>query len=189
MTMTTQDKAPGKVFESTEAYEFHPFANTFPLMNDKEWQWENFLADLKTNGQRETVKLTSDDKIADGRNRFRACKQLGIPCKFEYLATAQEQDLRGYIESLNAHRRHLSKAQVDDAIANLREQGKSIPQIAKETGKSIGAVHNAIKKAEKKKGKPLTTTVKTAKGHRQKAHITAPKKSTVKKEERITSSI
>jgi hypothetical protein len=60
--------------------DWHPFAETFPLLKGAEW--EAFKADIqKTNGpaQRAAYRVVNGQKQGlDGRNRFRACQELGI---------------------------------------------------------------------------------------------------------------
>jgi hypothetical protein len=59
---------------------FHEVANLFPLLEGKDF--EDFKADIATNGQRDDV-WTWQGKIIDGRNRARACEDLGVePCLF-----------------------------------------------------------------------------------------------------------
>lgn len=49
-------------------------ANAGPLANPA--KFEAMVNDIKTRGLREKIKLTSDGKIAEGRNRYRALRQL-----------------------------------------------------------------------------------------------------------------
>jgi hypothetical protein len=88
------------------AFQIHPLAEIFPLMNEKEF--EKLVADIKTNGVIEALWM-SDGKVIDGRNRLRACQQLGIT------PSTREWDGKGslleFIISLNLHRRHLKERQ------------------------------------------------------------------------------
>ena len=49
-------------------YEFHPFANVFPLLDDDDLG--TLTEDIRENGQREPVILY-DGKILDGRNSMK----------------------------------------------------------------------------------------------------------------------
>jgi hypothetical protein len=85
---------------------FHKVAELFPLMEGE--AYDLLKADIAAHGQREPI-WTLDGKIIDGRNRYRACKALGIEPK------AQEWDGNGslveFVVSLNLHRRHLDSGQ------------------------------------------------------------------------------
>lgn len=87
--------------------EFHPLANIFPLMAGQEF--DAFAADVKEHGLREAIWLY-EDKIIDGRNRYRACVQEGIEPKFiAYIGSPET--VVPHVVSLNLHRRHLNKSQ------------------------------------------------------------------------------
>src|SRR5262249_29148462 len=85
---------------------FHPVADLFPPMPDTEY--EEFKNDIQANGQL-VDGWTYQGKIIDGRNRYRACRELGVQPRF------QEWDGRGslvaFVISLNDRRRHLTPTQ------------------------------------------------------------------------------
>jgi ParB-like chromosome segregation protein Spo0J len=105
--------------------EAHPVADIFPPMANGEYQ--AFVADIRANGQRETI-WTYKGQILDGRNRYRACTELGIrPLTTEY--PGDEASLTAFVISLNLHRRHLNESQralVAAKLANLRPGGDRI---------------------------------------------------------------
>lgn len=85
--------------------EFHPLANVFPMMSEEEYA--ELKADIKQNGLRTPI-YRYQGSILDGRNRWKACQELGIIPDF--------QDYGGdsplsFVISLNLHRRHLSAGQ------------------------------------------------------------------------------
>jgi hypothetical protein len=83
--------------------EFHELANVFPLLEGKEYA--DLKADVKANGVREPA-WTYQGKLIDGRNRYRACQDLGLE-----LPTREwdgNGSLAAFILSLNLHRRHLT---------------------------------------------------------------------------------
>lgn len=86
--------------------EFHEVANLFPLMEGVEF--EELKADIAANGLRESG-WTYQGKLIDGRNRYRACQELGLDF------STREWDGNGslvtFVVSLNLHRRHLSSSQ------------------------------------------------------------------------------
>jgi hypothetical protein len=94
----------------------HPLAELLPPMTEREYQ--NLKADMQANGLREPVTLYND-RILDGRSRYRACRELGIEPKFS------EWDGRGsplqFIMSMNLQRRHLTTSQRALLGANIKQ--------------------------------------------------------------------
>src|SRR5437764_806061 len=87
--------------------EFHEVANIFPMMADEEFT--ALVADIKTNGQLTPV-WTYQGKIIDGRNRYKACMELGIEPQFKEW-NGDEANLLSFVLSLNLQRRHLTSSQ------------------------------------------------------------------------------
>jgi N6-adenosine-specific RNA methylase IME4 len=92
----------------TDEIEFHPVADIFPMMSDREF--DDLVTDIAEHGLREPVWLHGDGRIVDGRNRYRACIKAGVSPSFR---TYQGDDSRlvSFVVSLNLHRRHLSESQ------------------------------------------------------------------------------
>ena len=86
--------------------EFHEIANIFPMMQSDEY--ENLVADIKQNGLIEPIILY-ENKILDGRNRWKACIEAGVEPRFENYSGDSPIS---YVISKNANRRHLSKSQL-----------------------------------------------------------------------------
>jgi hypothetical protein len=106
---------------SMKRYEFHPFANVFPMMTDSEYA--ELVADIKANGLEEAITMY-DGKVLDGRNRYKACLELGHDP--EYGATGlRDGDLQddaealAYVISKNLMRRHLDESQRAMVAAKL----------------------------------------------------------------------
>jgi ParB-like chromosome segregation protein Spo0J len=111
--------------------QFHPLANIFPLMEDAEF--DELVADIKANGQHARIVL-KDGMILDGRNRYRACRKLGIEPSFACKAYSDQiTDPAAYVISANIHRRHLKPEEKEPLIAKLlaADPGKSDRQVAK----------------------------------------------------------
>lgn len=103
--------------------EYHPTANLFPLLEGPDF--DALVADIKANGLRESITLL-DGKILDGRNRYRACLQVGVDPTF------REFDGNGsplaFVISLNLHRRHLDESQrsmVAGKLATMKQGART----------------------------------------------------------------
>lgn len=86
----------------------HEAANLFPMMAPAEF--EAFKADIKEHGVREWIVLY-EDKILDGRNRYKACVELGLEPECCEMEPGDDFDPVSYVLSANLHRRHLTDAQ------------------------------------------------------------------------------
>lgn len=85
--------------------DFHPLADFFPLIEGAEF--EALVSSIRHNGLIEPITLF-ENKILDGRNRYRACKQTGVELKFDDFTG--EDPIR-FIVSKNVNRRHLNTSQ------------------------------------------------------------------------------
>jgi hypothetical protein len=94
---------------------------TFPPMSDE--AFAALVADIRENGLREAIVLY-EGKILDGRNRYRACTEVGIePITKQW---DQRGDALSFVVSKNLHRGHLNESQrgmVAAKIATLRRGG------------------------------------------------------------------
>ncbi len=95
---------------------FHEIADLFPLIDGDEFKL--LCEDIKKEGLNHPVILL-DDKILDGRNRYRACIEVGIEPRYEQF---KGDDPLAFVLSENLHRRHLTASQraaLAAEVANL----------------------------------------------------------------------
>jgi hypothetical protein len=101
----------------TKALTFHPIADVFPLMQGR--RFEALVEDIRANGLLHPIVI-HQQKILDGRNRWRACQEAGVAIKTEeYTGT----DPVRFVVTVNLARRHLSasqRAMVAARIATLK---------------------------------------------------------------------
>lgn len=100
----------------------HPAADLFPLLSGDEY--EAFKADIAANGLLEPIWIYSG-QILDGRNRYRACLDIGVEPRFR---TYEGDTPVAFVWSLNGERRHLSESQRatigHKMLPELREEAK-----------------------------------------------------------------
>lgn len=123
----------------------HPLATKFPDMNDKDFA--ALVADIQANGQREPAVIFQG-QILDGRHRARACAMLGIDLVTTVFEGDEEAAAR-LVDSLNVHRRHLTREQRRSLIeAELkRDPSQSDRVIAEKVGvhnETVGAARRAL---------------------------------------------
>ena len=95
-------------------YPVNKLAAALPVMQDHEY--EALKADIWENGLREPIAIL-DGEIVDGRHRERACRELGMEPKYEYLPA--DTDPLKYIISKNRHRRNMNPSQSAIAAARI----------------------------------------------------------------------
>lgn len=115
-------------------YTMHPAADIFPMMDEPDFQ--RLKEDIRQNGLQESITLWRNQLI-DGRNRLRACEELGI--QHDPNEIDDDADPIAYVLSANMHRRHLSKTQVAMVGAKVFElytsQAKERQKLSKGRGK------------------------------------------------------
>jgi hypothetical protein len=100
--------------------DFHPLANIFPLIEGKEYA--ELAEDIRQHGLHEPIVLF-ENAILDGRNRYRACLDVGETPEFlEY----DGDDPVAFVISRNLRRRHLNESQRGMVAAKLANLPKHI---------------------------------------------------------------
>lgn len=125
--------------------EFHPFADVWPLLEGP--KFDELVADIKAHGLRQVITVYQQ-KILDGRNRFRACVKAGVTPRYEPAKARNDQEALMLSTSLNKHRRHMS----EDALAFVAEQLANI-----EHGLQARNIdHDIHKRMSSPENKPIT---------------------------------
>jgi len=101
--------------------EFHKYANLFALIEGKEF--DLLVRDIKANGLNNPIVLYKG-KILDGRNRYLACKEIGIEPETKVFNSGG--DPLTFVLSENLRRRHLTASQraaLAAEVANMTHGG------------------------------------------------------------------
>jgi hypothetical protein len=97
----------------------HPAAECFPLLTGQEYV--ELKASIAARGQHEPIKIDRmSNLVLDGRNRLRACQELGIEPKKAFVSP---EDAFDYIIDVNHCRRHMDttqRAAIAAELANLK---------------------------------------------------------------------
>ena len=92
----------------------HPAADIFPMMIVDDY--ERLKQDIATKGQQEPI-VSWRGQLIDGRNRLKACLELGIEPSVRQLE--DDRDPVSFIVSANLHRRHLTTSQRSMCAARI----------------------------------------------------------------------
>ena len=87
---------------------FHPFTAVTPLLQGVEY--EALKRSIAKHGLLKKICLHKDGSIIDGRNRYRACIDVGVEPQF-CTWDGDDSGLLGYILSMNLYRTHLTQSQ------------------------------------------------------------------------------
>jgi ParB-like chromosome segregation protein Spo0J len=149
-----------------KTYGTHPACEMLPPMPLK--AFEDLRASIKEIGLQHAITVTPDDLILDGKNRYRACMDLGIAPTARVLELDADADPMRWVLEMNRHRLR-TKAQLALAAARLAtlqngqrptsiEAGAvTIDEAARLCGVSRSAVERA--KAILEKGVPELVTM------------------------------
>ena len=114
---TVKSQASVVIPQGTTTLGFHHYADVFPELTDD--RLAELAQDIREHGLLDKI-VTFEDKILDGRGRYRACRMAGVEPEFEIFSG---DDPLAYVASRNLHRRHLTdsqRAMVAAKIANFK---------------------------------------------------------------------
>ncbi len=143
--------------------EFHPIADLFPLMQGS--NFDELTEDIREHGLLEPIWLY-EDRVLDGRNRWRACQAAGVEPAFR---AYEGDDPVGFAVSLNLCRRHLSESQramTASKIANLkgRRPLKKSPNLGTfsngDAAKKLNVSKNSVISAKKVRSQGIPELIK-----------------------------
>jgi hypothetical protein len=120
----------------TALLEFHPLANVLPLIEGVEF--DQLVDSIVENGLHDPI-IIFEDKILDGRNRYRACLKANVEPR---TITFVGADPVAFVMDRNLHRRHLSPSARSMAMAKFATLSKGQRPRADEHGHS-SAMSNA----------------------------------------------
>ena len=140
--------------------EYHPYSDIFPLL--KGARFEQLKTDIRANGLHVDL-ITYQGKLLDGRNRERACKEVGVTPRYKIAKVENDNEALDLVVSLNRHRRHLTTAELAFAAEKFatfrranryrRESTSSKELVGSETrtlaiaAKAVGTSHASAKRA------------------------------------------
>jgi 16S rRNA G966 N2-methylase RsmD len=137
----------------------HPYADIFPMMSEEEYI--TLRADIEANGLREAIWLY-EGQILDGRNRYRACVDVGVDVRTEaYLG----DDPLAFVVSLNLARRHLNPGQL--AAVSLKIEKFEAERAARRQRDAGAAQGDRGKEGGRGKKKPLEANLPQGVSKRQ----------------------
>jgi transposase-like protein len=133
--------------------EWHPHAKKYPMLAGDEYI--AFRESIRRGQKLPVYYRLVKGRVQglDGRNRLKACQELGIPCRMERVDIPDEQ-VPDFIDSLNLDRRHLTIEQRKILVKELRDQGQSTRQIADALGVSQSTVIRDIEDTSVSSGEP-----------------------------------
>lgn len=116
---------------------FHEFAERFPLLEGDEYEaLKQSIQECGGNTYKIIYRQRPDTNTAegiDGRNRLRACRELGLDPQFQLIEIAEDQIVPRII-ALNVARRHLTRETRQQIAVELRGRGYSTTRIAEMLG-------------------------------------------------------
>lgn len=117
---------------------FHDCTNIFPIMAREEF--EELKKDIAKHGLKESIWIDKSGSIIDGRNRFTACKEIGV--EPQYRVYDGDSSIVDFVISMNSKRRHLTPTQKAFVAANIETYlAREAKNRQREAGKNYGENH------------------------------------------------
>ncbi|NBW85447.1 MAG: hypothetical protein EBR23_01100 [Planctomycetia bacterium] len=152
--------------------ENHPAADAFPMMDAG--RLDELKADIAANGQREPITVC-DGMILDGRNRYRACVDLGVepdtreyggdPWAFAWSLNGARRDLEATVRALIFKRCEDGSAKWTKRLAKITEEGNR---------KRSEAAKEQHSKSNPRRGETLVPSHDDMAPKRSKANVALP---------------
>lgn len=136
---------------SITAYKDHPLSELLPLMDEVEIA--EMAGDIQQHGQRAPITLY-ENKILDGRNRYRACKIANVEPKVRHFTSG---DALSFIVSANVFRRHLTTSQRAVVAAKLANLSNGRKTTSKTTSANLPRSERLVTQAEAAKELNVST--------------------------------
>ncbi|MEM3424150.1 MAG: DNA methyltransferase [Nitrososphaeria archaeon] len=131
---TLMEKIP-KGF-TNEVLEIHDLCNILPEMTKEEF--DELKEDIEKNGLLNPIVLF-ENKVLDGRHRYRACLELGIEPRFIQFE-GDRLDALSFVISENIKRRHLTPSQKAFAGVEIREKLMQMTKEKQADARKIGGL-------------------------------------------------
>jgi ParB-like chromosome segregation protein Spo0J len=138
----------------------HEAASRFPMIEGEEWR--GFVEDIKKWGLQQPIALLPDGTLLDGRNRIKACKEIGAEPHF---VTVDPESPMAYVISANYQRRQLTAGQRAAFAAEEVERLAPAAEARKADGQRAGgkARHGSLPQKVAASRSEAETTARAAK--------------------------
>lgn len=135
--------------------ELHPYCELLPVMPED--QFRELAASIRDHGLRDPIVVDMQNRIVDGRHRYRACVETGVIAKF-VTTELEGVELIDWILDTNVCRRHLEASQramiSQRFIAEYRKArelaGRKIAEheITREVAEKTGVAQRTLARAD-----------------------------------------
>jgi ParB-like chromosome segregation protein Spo0J len=141
--------------EVSPSFEAHPLAALMPMMDDD--AFANLKADIAKRGI-EHPMTTYQGLLLDGRNRYRAAKELGLtltPSNFKEFAGAPSE-AEAFVISANVHRRQLNNKQKQEFAQKMiarypQESDRALSRMTSLSKTTIASARTALAHSPEKR--------------------------------------